>query len=289
LETFINTDVLKNDKAFFNKVKGDWIENAALPVWIRERGKQNIGTLQNVPADEQGKNHAYKPGFAYAAGIAPLFNMPIKGILCYQGESNAQEIARVAEYGKLSALMINDYRKKWKQPALPFYYVQLSSIDTAKYKGALWPQFRDEQRKMLEQIPFSGMAVCSDIGFKDDVHPTNKKDVGIRLAAWALHKTYKTNNIASGPIPQKAVYKNGLLTISFNYIGKGLRAANNEILKGFTVDGITPLAASIQKNQVTIKLNNKPEFVYYSWKSFADGNLMNSALLPASTFKIKVK
>lgn len=288
LETFINTAVLKNDNQFANKVKGDWIENTSLAVWIRERGKQNVGSLQNVPEDENGKNHAYKPGFAYNAGIAPLFNMPIKGILCYQGESNAQEIERVEEYGRLSALMVNDYRKKWKQPALPFYYVQLSSIDTAKYKGALWPQFRDEQRKMMTLIPNSGMAVCSDIGFKDDVHPTNKKDVGERLAAWALHKTYGKKNIPSGPLPQKAVYKNGVLTISFNYVGKSLQTSNSEVLKGFTVDGTTALEGTIQKKQVIIKLNKKPEFVYFGWKSFSDGNLVNSALFPASTCKIKV-
>lgn len=289
LETFINTAVLKNDSQFANKVKGDWIENTSLPVWIRERGRQNVGLLQNVPEDENGKNHAYKPGFAYNAGIAPLFNMPIKGILCYQGESNAQEIERVEEYGRLSALMVIDYRKKWKQPALPFYYVQLSSIDTVKYKGALWPLFRDEQRKMMTLIPNSGMAVCSDIGFKDDVHPNNKKDVGERLAAWALYKTYGKKNIPSGPLVQKAIYKNRELVITFNYAGKGLQTVNGEMLNGFSIDGKTATVALIKNKQVVIKLNEKPESIYYGWKPFCDANLINSDLLPASTFKIKVE
>src|SRR4029078_9758062 len=121
----------------------------ALPVWARERGKQNVGGKQNVLIDDNGPAHGYKPGFAFEAGVAPFVSLPVKGIICYQGESNAQEQERVNEYPGLLALMINDYRKKWKQPSLPFYCVQLSSIDTATYKSQLWPQFRDEQRKAL--------------------------------------------------------------------------------------------------------------------------------------------
>ena len=289
LETFIDPDALLQDSHFKDKVKGDWLLNDVLPVWIRERGKQNIGALQNIPSDGDGKNHAYKPGFAFKAGILPLLNIPIKGILCYQGESNAQEMERVSEYGALSALMIKDYRKKWRQPALPFYYVQLSSIDTLKYKGALWPQFRDEQRNMLTLIPNSGMAVCSDIGFKDDVHPTNKKEVGARLAYWALNKNYSKAVIPSGPLPQKAVYKNGLLAVSFIYTGKGLQTSDGKSLNGFSAAGNVPLIATIENNRVLIQLERKPEFIYYGWKSFSNGNLVNSELLPASTFKIKVQ
>jgi sialate O-acetylesterase len=179
LETFIDKNVLRNSKQFSAKANDDWMINDALPVWIRERGKQNVGSLQNVPSDENGKNHAYKPGFAYATGIEPIFPMQVKGILCYQGESNAQEMERVNEYGELFKLMVNDYRKKWKQPALPVYFVQLSSIDTVSYRGQLWPAFREEQRKILSELKNTGMTVCSDMGFKNDVHPTNKKVVGV--------------------------------------------------------------------------------------------------------------
>lgn len=139
LESFISKKTLRNSRQFFEKVKGEWLTNDALPVWIRERGSQNISGIKDCPKDENGNNHSYKPGFAYQSGIKPIINLPIKGILCYQGESNAQEVERVNEYGALSVLMVNDFRKKWKQPKLPFYYVQLSSIDTVKYKGHLWP------------------------------------------------------------------------------------------------------------------------------------------------------
>ncbi len=289
LETFISTNTLKNNLQFSKKINGNWLTNDALPVWIRERGKQNVGNLVNVPNDEYGINHAFKPGFAYESGIAPILNFPIKGILCYQGESNAQETERVNEYAALCALMVEDYRARWKQPKLPFYYVQLSSIDTVKYKGHLWPQFRDEQRKMLQLIPYSGMAVCSDIGFKNDVHPTNKKDVGERLARWALHKTYHTSIIPSGPLPLQAKYKKGKISITFQYSGNNLLTADEKSLRGFSTDGIHECEATIQNSKVVIAVKEKPAFVYYGWKSFTDANLINSEKLPASTFKIIVK
>lgn len=289
LETFISTDVLKKSQLFRTKVNGDWLNNDALPVWIRERGRQNVGNLINVPSDQYGKNHAFKPGFAYSAGIEPILLMAIKGIICYQGESNAQEIERVNEYGRLSELLIDDYRKKWKQPELPFYFVQLSSIDTLKYKGQLWPQFRNEQRKMLKLISHSGMAVCSDIGAKDDVHPTNKKDVGERLARWALHDVYGKDIIPSGPLPLQARYLNDKVIITFRYIGKGLMTSDGKSIRGFSLDGKSPVDAVIGDCGILIFTKYKPEYIYYGWKSFTDGNLVNSEELPASTFKIKVE
>ncbi len=289
LETFINIETLKNNKQFAAKVNGDWLINDALPVWIRERGEQNVGGLTNVPKGEYGNNHAFKPGFAFQSGVEPILNMPIKGILCYQGESNAQEIERVNEYAALSALMVADYRKKWKQPQLPFYFVQLSSIDTQKYKGQLWPDFRDEQRKMIELIPHSAMAVSSDIGAKDDVHPTNKKLVGERLARWALNRTYHKNEITLGPLPLKAKFKNGEVVISFKYTEKAFKTADNKPLRGFSIDQKNEINAGIKNKQIVIAVKEKPEWVYYGWKPFSDANLINEDKIPVSTFKIRVK
>lgn len=291
LETFIGLDALRLHAQFAKKTEEPWLTNPALPLWVKERGNQNLKT---------GTLHPFKPGQAYEAGIKPLFPLAIKGIINYQGESNAQEIERVVEYAALSKLMVNDYRKQWKQPTLPYYYVQLSSIDTAKYKGHFWGAFREEQRKTMDLIPYSGMAVCSDIGFKDNVHPTNKKWVGERLARWALNKTYQKNILPSGPLPIKAVYANGEVIVYFKYAGKGLQVADagnlkvsasneNKSLQGFTLDGVRPVSASIQGQTVHIAVASKPDFIYYGWKSYSDGNLYNSEGLPASTFKLSVQ
>lgn len=288
LETFIDTKSMEKDPIFSAKVKGDWLQNTALPVWVRERGMQNVGSAVTAEADATGKNHAFKPGFAYSAGINKILPLPIKGILLYQGESNAQEKERVEEYRKLSFLMINDYRVKWSKPNLPLYYVQLSSIDSIHYKSQLWPSFRDEQRQLL-QIPFTGMAVCSDIGAKNDVHPTNKKTVGERLARWALYKSYGQDITPSGPLPRLARAEKGKLVVEFWFSGSQLSTADGQSLKGFSLDGKTDCPAYIENNQVVIPVSVVPQYVYYGWKPFSDGNLINSEGLPASTFKIKVQ
>ena len=289
IETFISRATLQNSKQFAAKVKGNWLENETLPEWVRERGKQNIDANKNGYRDDQGLNHAYKPGFAYASGVEPIIMMPIKGVLWYQGESNSLELARVKEYGDLFHLMIDDYRAKWKQPAMPFYWVQLSSIDTSKYKSQYWPQFRDEQRKLLSEVKNGGMAVCSDIGSKNDVHPTNKKTVGERLARWALNKTYKKIIVPSGPLPLQARYNNDKIVISFQYCANGLETADSQPVRGFSLDGKTEITAEVQKNTIVIPVKEKPAFVYYAWKAFTDANLVNSELLPASTFKVEVE
>lgn len=287
LETFIDGKALKSDTRFVQKTMGDWLLNPSLPVWVRERGLQQIGSASKVPQDEMGKNHPYKPGFAFESGLSNILNIPVKGILCYQGESNAQEVERVREYAALTRLMVVDYRVKWKQPELPFYFVQLSSIDTLKYKGQLWPSFRDEQRIIQDILPHSGMAVCSDIGLRDDVHPRNKKVVGERLARWALNQEYLLNIIPAGPLPLKAVYRKGKLIIQFRFAGKELSTSDGSELRGFS-DATSNLPAKIRHRKVEIRMVSKPDYIYYGWSPWTEANLINSDRLPASTFKLKV-
>ena len=289
LETFIRKEALLANAGFSAKVSGNWLTNPTLPEWIKERGLQNIGNASDVPGDELGTNHAFKPGFAYQSGLAPLTQFPVKGFLCYQGESNAQEMDRVREYADLFTLLVKDYRKQWHNNEMPFYFVQLSSIDTVKYKGQLWPEFRDEQRKVVQQLSNTGMAVSTDVGFKNDVHPTDKKTIGERLARWALQQTYHKSVIPSGPLPINAEYKKGKVIIRFQYAGKKLVTANNAILHGFSVEGGVMRLSSIRKKTVLLTVTETPTYITYGWKSFSDGNLLNDAGLPASTFRIKVK
>ena len=280
LETFIDIKAIRNSPQFSEKAREPWLTNAAIPTWVKERGNQNLRT---------GTNHPFKPGFVYAAGIEPIAGLAIKGIINYQGESNAQEPDRVNEYAALSGLMVKDYRTLFKNPAMPYYFVQLSSIDTLKYKGHFWHLFRNEERKILDLVPNSGMAVSTDHGLKDNVHPVNKKIVGERLARWALNRDYGQNIVPSGPLPTKAVYINERILIHFKYKGKGLNTSDKQLLRGFSLDGIQHCDASIEAGGVLIKTAAKPAYIYYNWKPYTEGNLMNSEKLPASTFKIKVE
>jgi len=287
LETFISTESLYESDKYKGKVANNWLNNDHLPIWVRERGRQNLEGAKSVPTDSLGPNHAYKPGFAYEAGVKPLFQLPIKGIIWYQGESNAQEEERVNEYTDLQALMIDDYRIGWKDPKMPFYWVQLSSIDTVNYDAQLWPQFRNEQRRLLSLISHGGMAVTSDIGAKNDVHPTNKKAVGERLARWALFNTYKREVVPSGPLVKKVEFNKNRLIVTFEY-GEGLASNDGSELRGFSLDGRNPIRAEIQDGKVIIPVQDRPEYLYYGWQSWTQTNLVNSEQLPASTFRMPV-
>lgn len=289
LETFIDPAAMAADPRFASKVSGDWLENPDLPDWVKVRGMQNVGDRNNVSIGPLGKAHPFRPGFAYEGGIKPLLSMSIRGILCYQGESNAQEMPRVREYAALSKLMVADYRRKWRLPELPFYFVQLSSIDTIKYKGHLWPEFRDEQRRMLDSIPHSGMAVCSDIGARDDVHPTEKRLVGQRLARWILRDVHQQDIMPSGPLPVRAVWKRGQVILSFNHTGRRLQTSDLSALRGFAIDGLEVKEVMINQKTVQIRAERKPLEVSYGWASWSRGNLVNEEGLPASTFRIPVQ
>lgn len=289
LEAMTGLDLMSSHPVFRRKLQGDWLENEELPVWIRERGRQNVGGVAGVTTDAMGPAHAFKPGFIHEASIRPAQSLPVRGLLCYQGESNAQEPERVEEYPELFVRMVEGLRREWGEARLPMYYVQLSSIDTLRYKGRYWPEFRDGQRRILERLPYSGMAVCSDHGLPHDVHPTEKRAVGERLARWALHDTYHRRITPSGPLPRSARYRGGRVVVRFRHARGGMRTADGQSLRGFSLDGRVPAAARIRRDRVLIDANTVPTHIYFGWKPFSDANLVNREGLPASTFKIEVR
>lgn len=279
IESWISKASLSSSRSFQNKLAINWMDNEALPVWVRQRAIENIG---NTNLD-----HGFKPGYIYDNGILPLMQHPIKGILWYQGESNAQEFDRVNEYVGLMKLLISAYRKGWDNLRLPFYFVQLSSIDTLQYKSHLWPLFRANQLLAYQQIKHTGIAVTSDIGNKDNVHPTDKHTVAERLSRWALHDVYRKNIVVSGPLPKKAYYKNNELIVRFKF-SNGLKTADQGGIRGFSLNGIDPIEARIYKNEIRLKTNKPSEFVYYAYKPFSDANLVNTEGLPATPFILNV-
>ncbi|WP_290797312.1 sialate O-acetylesterase [Flavihumibacter sp. UBA7668] len=291
IETFIDKAAIASHPDFKQKLEGNWLYNPALPEWIRERGRQNLEKRLSSPSSENfGPNHAYKPGFAFEAAIPRFSKLPIAGVLFYQGESNSLEENRVFEYGSLMQLLVKNYRDCWKNSKLPFYWVQLSSIDTLNYAARYWPVFRNLQRELLDSIPYSGMAVTSDIGNPRDVHPRNKRAVGKRLSAWALNQLYgKKSIVASGPLLHSVCIRGKKLIIRFDYTAGRLQASDGLNLRGFSLDGKTESPAILRKKKVIMNFSQLPTAVYYGWAPYSTGNLINKAGLPASTFKKQIR
>lgn len=271
---------MQSDTAFSKKLSDSWLTNNYLPVWIRQRGVENIG-LSNVNG-----NHAFKPTFLYDAAVVPLSKLKAAGILWYQGESNAQEMERVEEYAALQDKMVASFRKAWGQINLPFYFVQLSSIDTAKYKSHYWQQFRSVQLDAFNKGHHMGMVVSMDKGAKNDVHPTDKKSIAQRLANFALHDNYGFANAATITKPIHVEYKNGFVSISFN---NQLQVPDNVVPKGFSLDGISEIEYTIKGSVVQIKSALKPQQIYFGFSPYTSANLVDKQGVPIPAFIWTVK
>ena len=242
----------------------------------------------------------------YNAMIAPLVHFPIKGALWYQGESNGGE--GDTYYDKMRAL-IGGWRQQWGQGDFPFYYVQLASYQAVSEDpagGNGWAKHRMAQTKSLT-IPNTGMAVIIDtvpLAERDDIHPKNKYDVGMRLALGALARDYGQKQVVvSGPIFKALKIEGGKARLAFDYTGTGLMVGKKEgrspalenkggKLKQFAIAGEDKkwvwADAVIEGNTVSVSSPNVPApvAVRYAFQMNPDGaNLYNREGLPASPFR----
>lgn len=274
LISWVSRNALQNNP-LFEPALNNWRQSDYIMQWCRERANVNLANAQN-----KLQRHPYEPAYNFEAAIEKLSPFPVKGILWYQGESDAENAAL---YEKLFPVFVADWRAWWRQN-LPFYYVQLSSINRPS-----WNYFRDVQRKSLNVIPNAGMAVSSDLGDSSDVHYKNKIPVGLRLARLALTQTYHRDGLPAGPLFQTMKRINNTVEISFRY-ANGLHASNNKDITGFKIltnEGVfvpTQARAHQDKIYISIPRHLKAIAIAYGWEPFTRANLVNKEQLPASTF-----
>jgi sialate O-acetylesterase len=223
--------------------------------------------------------------------IHPLLDFRVRGVIWYQGESNA---GRAYRYRELFPLMISDWRKQWEYPEMPFLFVQLANFMQPREKPgeSTWAELREAQSMALS-LPQTAMAVTIDIGEADDIHPINKQDVGKRLALGALHVAYGHDGVYSGPVFRDMTIAGDQAILSFDHVGSGLVARDRYgYLKGFSIAGDSRIfhwaRARIQGDKVIVyseKVAN-PVAVRYGWADNPnDVNLYNKEGLPASPFR----
>ena len=282
IESWLDRNILKQSDSFSVKADSNWIFNDDLPVWVRQRATENVG------AQEKNSDHAFKPGYIYEHGIELISKLPIKGILWYQGESNAQEMPRVIEYPALLRLMISDYRKAWSVSDLPFYIIQLSSIDTVGYKSKYWPAFRQLQYDIVSKKDHIGIVPTHDLGNRNNVHPNDKKTVATRLSNLVLHDVYQLKSFQPGPLPIKAIYRKHRVVLSVKTGLGPLKTMNGKEVKGFSLDGIHGVAARIKNKKIIIDTTSAPQNMYYSILPFSDANVIDGSGNALPAFKLKV-
>jgi len=280
-------------------------EDAALNPLVGLRGQMVDTQADSVLADKveeqerqeakaQGKPEPQFPwhgGFArfglgviWNAMIAPLTPFPIRGVIWYQGESNS-DLQRVHLYDRLMRTLIGDWRRQWGIGDFPFLYVQLANFVIGPEND--WPTLREQQLETLG-LRNTAMAVTIDIGDPNDIHPTDKLDVGLRLARAARALSYGEAIEYSGPLYRQATPEGASIRVWFDH-AKGLTAKGGA-LTGFEVadaDGkFVPAAAIIDGSTVlvTSRAAASPVFVRYGWADNPQCNLYNSDGLPASPF-----
>lgn len=226
------------------------------------------------------------PGSMYNGMIAPLKSLNLKGFLWYQGETNTYN---PHHYADLLTQLTRDWRQDFHRSDLAFYYVQIAPFRyDIPHEGAA---LRDAQRRALPRIQPGGMVVISDIGDTQDIHPPNKTDVGKRLAALALARTYGiAMGEICGPLLRDILPQGKEMRVRFDHADGGLICPDAQP-GGFEVAGsdrqFFPAQARIEGNEVVVwsAQVSQPVAVRFAFQNTAEPQLTNAAGLPASCFR----
>lgn len=273
--------------AAFDRVAAAARHQEALMKWeaaVREAKAANQPPPRR-PSDPLGSHlGAMDVGGLFNGKIAPLIPYALRGIVWYQGESNAHP-DRARFYETQMRLLVRDWRARWGGE-LPVAWVQLPNLN----KRMPWPEIREAQLKCLD-LPKTGMAITIDAGESKDIHPKDKQTVGRRLAQWALGGVYGQKVAAtSGPLPAGHEIRGGEIVLRFRHTDGGLVAKGGE-LKGFVIAGADrawqAALARIAGDTVIVSTPSvrRPVAVRYAWAADPVCNLGNGAGLPASPFR----
>lgn len=267
-------------------------QEAALPLtgpW-RYAVETSFGKVM-VPRAPLAPEDPNAPSRLYNGMWHPLIPLALRGVIWYQGESNA---TRATQYRDLFAVLIADLRRRWGDPALAFHFVQLANYQTRsdRPRDSDWARLREAQALAL-RLPHAGMAVAIDIGEANDIHPRNKQEVGRRLALGALHQTYGRQEVVPcGPLLRQATVlpEEAAILLAFDVAESGLEVRGERLL-GFAIAGADRhfvwAEARIEGTGVRVSSAQVPQpvFVRYGWDDNPACNLYNTAGLPASPFR----
>lgn len=288
-------------------LKGEWLAKAESELPALDKAK-----VASAPARFQAPPQPQSsPSQLFNGMINPIIPYAISGIIWYQGEANA---GRAVQYRTAFPLMITDWRTKWQQGDIPFYFCQLANyMDKTDAPGdSAWAELRDAQSATLS-LPNTGRAVLIDVGEAKDIHPRNKKDVGERLAKIAFAKDYGKAIPYSGPVFESAKVEDGKIRVKFTHTDGGLvakplpatydlttaaqqtapltRNSPNSEVEGFAICGADRkwvwADAKIDGDSIIVSSDKvaAPVAVRYAWANNPTCNLSNGAGLPASPFR----
>ena len=266
-------------------LRGPGVDKSLAGTWLFKVEKGSVNPWSNVNL---------VPTALYNAMLHPLFQVPVKGVIWYQGEANANTAEQAFAYRNQFKSMITDWRTRWGSEQLPFYWVQLanfkSGADTAT--ASPWAILRESQTEAL-QLPHTGQAVIIDVGNPNDIHPRDKRTVGNRLALHAVKLDYGEGElVADGPYVERASVDEDTAAVTFRAT-EALRVREGEGLHGFEIaddqGNWHPAQATIDGFVVKLRSDqvSHPVAVRYAWSDNPEeANLTDATGLPANPFRI---
>lgn len=250
-----------------------------------------------VAMNRDGQQINKVPTVLYNKMIVPLLPFPIKGVIWYQGESNANNVGQASAYRAQFATLIDSWRHEWKEgdARFPFLWVQLPNYgtpDSVPPSQSTWATQRESMAAAL-RLPATGQAIAIEVGEAENLHPTNKQDVGARLALVARAVAYNQHVLASGPTYKSHVARGSRIVISFSNAGAGIMSASSDgSLGAFAIAGSNRAwhwaNARVVGNEVEVWSDAVPSpvAVRYAWtNSPVNANLYGKNKLPAAPFR----
>jgi sialate O-acetylesterase len=254
--------------------------------WAPASLTENDAVMKNAAAKIKQTNWwPTTPGLAYNGMIAPITNFTIAGVIWYQGEGNA---AVYATYQQVFTGLISEWRRAWKKD-FPFYYVQIAPYT---YGNENISAFLREQQTRAMSLPNTGMVVITDLtGDVKNIHPRNKKDVGLRLANWALAETYHHSGLVyKSPMYRNMIVEKGKAEIYFDNAPNGFIIKGNKATEWFIAGEdrlFLPAEVTIMKDRIQVFNKNikNPVAVRFAFSDTAIGNIFSKEGLPVGPFR----
>lgn len=258
---------------------------SSVPAWMSRAALNAPEIRRQMPYDMLGWRENVRPNKLYCGMLNPIVPLGVRGVIWYQGETEGDPGQNAYLYRHTFPAMIQDWRRVWGRPELPFYYVQLPNLKNHPQ----WPIVRESQAAAL-RLPHTGMITTLDIGESDHLHPQNKLAFGERLADLVLAREYGMPLTVDGPRLREARPEGATMRVLLDH-AVGLRTADGKSPLAFTVAGedrqFVNAEASIDGESVVVQNArvSKPVAVRYAWASDPKVNLVNEAGLPLSPFR----
>ncbi len=312
IEAWLNPAVFERNPAFefvsqrwddmtsdYARKKADY-EGVTLPEWTEaEAAAKRDGEAAHKtwlkahpkPHAPRGRGDSWTPGGLFNGMIQPLVPYALRGALWYQGESNADH---AAEYQKLFAALIRDWRRQFGQGELPFFWVNLAAYDAGGDEThQTWAFLREAQSQTADEVANTGQAVAIDLGEADNIHPANKQEVGRRLALLAKNRVYGYQVEDTGPTFANFRRTPNSLMVTFGHVSGGglVTRGTKGLVLGVEVAGADQVfhpAVAHVAGSVMVAVSSdvaEPVALRYAWKNFPEANLYNGAGLPAAPFR----